>query len=282
MSDIITVRAEPGGFALAFPFDAMLVQAIKELPTRDRRYDPTRRVWIIAPGQIEQAIDLVYIFTGQLLAIPPLAHPRVEQHTIRLDYIGWTKDRGGPVRTASGWAGGTWAIVFPETVLRAYFEQADGAALPLCGPPTLYTVLMLQPGATAADIKAAHRRLVLQWHPDRCSEPGARERFEDVQAAYKTLHDPKRRRAYDATLPRPGVSARRPGRTARGSAVGVAALGYRAPLRCGSLTVEGYWRVGQLHVERIIAWNDITDSLGRTLVSSWPTWSDTFIQEWHQ
>ncbi|PRW61135.1 domain containing [Chlorella sorokiniana] len=53
------------------------------------------------------------------------------------------------------------------------------------------------------EIKRAFRRAALRWHPDKqevADEAGrraARERFQQIRAAYETLRDPERRRAYD-------------------------------------------------------------------------------------
>jgi molecular chaperone DnaJ len=64
--------------------------------------------------------------------------------------------------------------------------------------PDLYKVLGLGKGASAEEIKKAHRKLVRQYHPDR--NPGdeqAEQRFKEVQAAYDVLSDPEKRKQYD-------------------------------------------------------------------------------------
>jgi molecular chaperone DnaJ len=70
-----------------------------------------------------------------------------------------------------------------------------------------YAVLGLEPGATAADIKRAFRRLARRYHPginpgDRAAEAV----FRRISEAYETLVDPERRRQYDSaggrTMPR--------------------------------------------------------------------------------
>ncbi|HXG52459.1 MAG TPA: DnaJ C-terminal domain-containing protein [candidate division Zixibacteria bacterium] len=52
--------------------------------------------------------------------------------------------------------------------------------------------------ADQATIKDAFRRLALRYHPDRCKEPDAEERFKEIAEAYAVLNDPKKRREYDA------------------------------------------------------------------------------------
>ncbi|WP_433505881.1 J domain-containing protein [Pseudonocardia halophobica] len=54
-------------------------------------------------------------------------------------------------------------------------------------PPDPYTVLGLNPGATAAEITAAYRRAVRDCHPD-APHPD-RDRLAAVLAAYRRLRD---------------------------------------------------------------------------------------------
>jgi len=61
----------------------------------------------------------------------------------------------------------------------------------------LYSVLGVGRDATDAEIKRAFRKLAQQTHPDVNSEPGADERFKEVNQAYQVLSDPQRRQAYD-------------------------------------------------------------------------------------
>lgn len=72
-----------------------------------------------------------------------------------------------------------------------------------------YEALGVAKDATAAQIKAAYRRLSFAHHPDR--NPGdraAEERFKKVASAYEVLSDPKRRAAYDlGGGPRPSTFA---------------------------------------------------------------------------
>jgi hypothetical protein len=46
-------------------------------------------------------------------------------------------------------------------------------------------VLGLDPGATTGEITGAYRRLARSTHPDRCTDPGAGDRFVEVGAAYR-------------------------------------------------------------------------------------------------
>ena len=60
-----------------------------------------------------------------------------------------------------------------------------------------YEVLGVSRGASEEEIRRAHRRLVLQYHPDRNTEAGASERFKEIQEAYEVLSDRERRATYD-------------------------------------------------------------------------------------
>jgi len=61
-----------------------------------------------------------------------------------------------------------------------------------------YKILGLTQAATPAEVKKAYRRLAFRHHPDRNpGDPQAAARFIEIAAAYETLADPERRRAYD-------------------------------------------------------------------------------------
>ena len=60
-----------------------------------------------------------------------------------------------------------------------------------------YAVLGLAHGATDSEIKRAYRRLARDLHPDVNPDPGAKERFQEVNRAYQALTDPDKRRIVD-------------------------------------------------------------------------------------
>ena len=70
-----------------------------------------------------------------------------------------------------------------------------------------YEILGVDRGASDAEIKRAFRRLAQHWHPDVNKEPGADERFKEINEAYQVLSDPQRRQAL-RHVRRAGAAAR--------------------------------------------------------------------------
>ena len=60
-----------------------------------------------------------------------------------------------------------------------------------------YEVLGLQKGASEAEIKKAFRQMAKKYHPDVNKEPGAEEKFKEVNEAYEVLSDPQKKANYD-------------------------------------------------------------------------------------
>jgi curved DNA-binding protein len=60
-----------------------------------------------------------------------------------------------------------------------------------------YAALGVERTASAAEIKAAYRKLARKYHPDVSKEENAEEKFKEVAEAYETLKDSEKRAAYD-------------------------------------------------------------------------------------
>ncbi|EOD12613.1 hypothetical protein EMIHUDRAFT_59878, partial [Emiliania huxleyi CCMP1516] len=65
-----------------------------------------------------------------------------------------------------------------------------------------YEVLEMKPGASAAELKRAYRKLALQHHPDKnngsdTERAAAQKRFVEVQRSYDVLSDASARARYD-------------------------------------------------------------------------------------
>ena len=62
---------------------------------------------------------------------------------------------------------------------------------------SLYDTLDVSQDASAEEIKKAYRRLARKYHPDVNKDPGAEEKFKEINAAYEILSDEQKRRQYD-------------------------------------------------------------------------------------
>ena len=70
-----------------------------------------------------------------------------------------------------------------------------------------YRVLGVDRRSSSQEIKKAYKNLAREWHPDKNDNPGAQDKFVEINAAYELLNDPERRKRYDTY----GVVDERPG-----------------------------------------------------------------------
>jgi molecular chaperone DnaJ len=60
-----------------------------------------------------------------------------------------------------------------------------------------YEILGVSRDSSKEEIKRAYRRLARKYHPDVNKEPGAEERFKEINRAYEVLSDNELKARYD-------------------------------------------------------------------------------------
>jgi hypothetical protein len=268
-----SLMAEPGGLALRTPYDAAFVQDLKaSIPVVGRTFDRERKLWIIDEQYANQTAQLVDHYFAETLNLPPRnTQQRIEQRLLEIRYIGKTKERGESDRSAFAWVNGSFSVIIPENALRVWFEQ--GTAMP-GQATTLYGILGVPSGVDADGIKVAYRRMARQWHPDVCRELNAAEQFLLIQNAYDVLSQPNKRARYDAGL------ALQASLNKTQMMESLPVYQYQPPLRCGWVLAEGKEVVGRFVVEKILAWEDITNAQGKVLTTSWVMNSNAPLEAW--
>lgn len=60
-----------------------------------------------------------------------------------------------------------------------------------------YSILGVQIDSNETEIKKAFYQLAKKYHPDKNKEPGAEDKFKEINKAYEVLSDQSKRRLYD-------------------------------------------------------------------------------------
>lgn len=271
-----TITEQNGMLIFETPWHEGLLAAFKTVvPSTDRAWDGTKKVWTVAPKHGSTLVLLAQTYLGENPTLPQVQTVTTKQtRTLDVRYIGACKERGDGSVIAYGYCNGAWTVIFPQAVLENWFLGIVTERTPEQAQ-TLYAVLGIKQDEAQANIKSAYRRMVKQWHPDHCRESNASEIFQRVQAAYEVLNDPVKRARYNAGLVLE-ASLSKDGRPARN----YFAFDYRCPLRCGTITAHGEQRLNRFIVERIEKWDDIVNGLGQTLVTSWKMGDDKFTESW--
>jgi hypothetical protein len=254
-------------------YNYQLHQQIKNIPSNERKWDANRKVWLVDPKHGRNLVAWVGVFMGENLSLPQtnttITKPVTQIFQVR--YIGTCKTRDDASSSAFGLVGNDWSLIFPETVLRAWFD-VDQEVTEI---QNLYQVLGVKRSASQEDIKSAFRRMVKQWHPDKCHEPNAHEMFIRIQEAHSILSDVNKRARYEA-----GLALEKAYEKQQAKVKNVVQMaGYRSPLRCGYIMVEGFQKLGRFEVSKILAWEDIIQN-GKTLVVSWPMGAKEPVEAW--
>lgn len=263
----VRIEATDTGYLVFSPYNPAFVQELKEsIPYHARSFDGTDRAWVIEPAYGSTIQSLIEKHFHKAVELPEIKlAARQITETLRLEYLGACKERDGQ-SAASGFVNGGWNAVFPEAVLRAWFENHVPAG-------TLYAELGISQDSDAQAIKSAHRRMARQWHPDICRESNAREQFEKIQKAYELLSNDQKRKRYDVAL---SFTAAARFATSRQSD----RYGYRAPLRCGLVTIEAAKTIKGYGVAKILDWQDIVRADGLVMSSSWDMDRQNFVIDW--
>lgn len=277
-----------GGLAFESSFDRGLVDAFKlEIPADGRKWDAARKRWLVAIEYGAACAALAERYLGVKVAVPAQTAMAVtETRLLRVEYIGRAKSRGDDDLSAFGYADGSWSIIFPESVLREWFSAVPDSP---SEAPTLFEALGVKKTATADDVKTAYRRMARLTHPDVNHEPDAAQQFKAIQHAWEVLGNEVTRRKYLAGLKFAAQARAAQKIQARDPAAlyddhiydyDGNLVGYRCPIRCGWLLLEGQDRLGRFVVSKIVMWEDVRDAEGRTLVTSWPKDAKAFVSEW--
>lgn len=272
-----SLTLDSGAIAVKAPYDAGFVADLKtRVQPNERRWKNETKQWLVSQRHGKTVQDLCLVYFGETPLLPQVANakPTPVQKILDVRYIGTTKDRGGDERSAFGWWNGGWNIVFTESLLRTWFDAPSNPN----EQPTLYSVLGSHRDATPDELKSAYRRMVMQWHPDRCREPNAQEQFMAIQHAWDILKDDGQRERYNAGLAFEMSLKNQPSNSIEELTIKL--NGYRSPLRCGLIMCTGFESMGIFNVTKIHAWEDVRDAHGRVLIVSWAKGDDKFTEVW--
>ncbi len=261
------VTIQGGALQIVTPYSPQFVAMVKSLPSSDRRFDPNSKAWLVDTQYGEKIREWIQQIYGEDVGdITSSNQPQLETRALDVWYIGRTKSAGDEYVANAMNAQKKWIFIFPECVLREWFE---GIGNQICGL-TLYSVLGIHRNASLENIKSAYRRMVKQWHPDVCKEPNAQETFIKIKEAYEILSNRKSKAKYDAGLALEATLGRQQNSKT---------YGYRSPLRCGYVLAEGYDRLGRFYMTKILDWRDIETDQG-VLTASWPAEANEPVWQW--
>ena len=176
------------------------------------------------PGRIAQALAAAIVATATLMltvssdlaACPPMLHPmhgiactEAEQLQPRMysrpRRLRWLRLRG----TISAPACFAWARAALPTasVMRLAGGGADRPWEKARTMPDYYAELGVALDVTDGDLKRAHKKMMLKYHPDKnAGSKLAQDRFLRVQEAYTVLSQPLARREYDHARRGPSIN----------------------------------------------------------------------------
>jgi len=263
------VTVDGGQYIVSFRYDRVTVDLLKSrIPSANRSWDASKKIWLVSAQYKD---ELANIFSEN---VPEIHTGRAVQKDVLkvLDvrYIGIAKDRGDGVPSAFGYSQGKWGVLFTEKVLREWFEGFSNSDAPK--KSSYYSVLGVTHKATQGEIKKGYRRMARQWHPDVCKEQNAHDVFLKIGEAYEILSNAGKRARYDVGLTL--EKQQKPD-----DKIPMFSNGYRSPLRCGILLLEGYDELNRFFVTKINGWEDIIKG-DKVLVTSWQQGDKHFTENW--
>lgn len=296
----IELEADARGLVVKTPYSPLFVSELKRIvPQSDRFFvGKPENAWIIDPKHavaMQKLILSVYHAAVSLPAIDTKSNNRLEGVTIRVEYLGACKVRPDGSVSATGHDGQGWNVIIAESTLKAFFggddvrievEGVENRSTVKSG--SLYAVLVISAKATFDEIRSAYRRMARLTHPDVNHEPDAAEQFKAVKRAWDVLGDATMRRRYDAGLALEASLKRKAHISDAADNWGAFdsydrdgnLRAFRAPLRCGLLTIDGEKKLGRIHVTKIHKWEDIVNDKGQVMVSSWSMASQNYEVVW--
>lgn len=256
-----------------FQYDSILVGVVKSLSTSDRRWDAQKKAWVIAPEALTELIEKVQAATGKILQPPLIQAQKNETTILTVHYLGRCKDRNGEPSAFALLADGEWGAIFPESALRTWFEAEE---MRPNMQSNLFSILDVKKTASLDEIKAGYRKMAKLWHPDICSnDPDGTEQFMRIQKAWEVLSDDLSRERYLVGLMMEATLS-----SAKPDTQYQVQQGYRAPLRCGLVMVEGRKKAGRFVVITILGWQDIYNAEGLMMTSSWSVENNQAVIQW--
>lgn len=277
-----TIKQSPDG-SLEFysPYDPGLVADLKNrIPYSDRRWDASRKCWLIAANKQGTLEDLCldHLGTQPFVQTSLIKQAQTNQTQLfKVEYIGAPKEREDGSVTATGFTNGNWNIIFPQDILKGWFELGGSGDAPQANnTSTLYGLLGVKRDCSGSEVKSGYRKMARRWHPDVNKDADAVDMMKRINDAYQVLSNPQVRRKYDAGLALE-ASLKNVDRTRH---TDLLASDWRPPIRCGWLLVKGQSALGRFTVEKILQWEDVVNASGLIMVTSWPMGNDHFEVNW--
>lgn len=272
---LVTVTVQNGELAINAPYNKSFIEALKlAIPWKDRSWSSPH--WIVLDKHRATVDSLIYAYYNQVPLYTDNSSKLQEPETVllKVEYIGRCKFKDG-MSVASAWVDGSWSVSFLESALRLFFQGDPGRQK--IDDTNYYTILGVDGSATPDVLKKQYRRLARQWHPDvNHGDKDAEDMFRVINEAYEILSNPAMRRKYDFGLE---LAAQHdiapPNHKEKQDDV----YGYRPPMRCGYVLVDGTYKMGRLIVSKIHSWEDIIVN-GKVMVVSWQYGDKSFTTHW--